>query len=63
MGNAGNVEKFFTFTMAWKRFCYISEVSDLVHKYNNQMTIRLALALSSTTSAPIASLDCALHIG
>ena len=29
MGNAGNVENFFTFTMAWKWFCYISEVSSL----------------------------------
>ena len=30
MGNVGNVEKIFTFTMAWKRFCYLSEVSGLV---------------------------------
>ena len=29
MGNVGNVENFFTFTMAWKWFCYISEVSSL----------------------------------
>jgi len=52
------MEKIFTFTMAWKHFCYISEVSGLVHKWNNLMIIRLALAPSSTTSAP--SLDCAL---
>ena len=31
--NAGNVVKFFTFTMAWKRFCYISEVSGLIHNH------------------------------
>ena len=37
VGNAGNVVKFFTFTMAWKRFCYVSEVSGLIHKYNNHM--------------------------
>ena len=43
-GKRGNVEKFFTFTMAWKRFCYISEVSGLIHKYNNRMIIWLALA-------------------
>ena len=30
--------------MAWKRFCYISEVSVLIHKYNNRMIIWLALA-------------------
>ena len=30
--------------MAWKRFCYISEVSGLIHKYNNCMIIWLALA-------------------
>ena len=33
VGNAGNVVKFFTFTMAWKRFCYISEVSGLIHNH------------------------------
>ena len=33
----GNAGKFFTFTMAWKSFCYVSEVSDLIHKYNNYM--------------------------
>ena len=37
MGNAGDVVKFFTFTMAWKRFCCVSEVSGLIHKYNNHM--------------------------
>ena len=52
MGNAGNVEKFFTFTMAWKCFCYVLEVSGLIHKYNNHMIISLALAPSSTTSGP-----------
>ena len=34
VGNTGNVS-FFTFTMAWKRFCYVSEVLGLIHKYNN----------------------------
>ena len=38
-GNAGNTVTFFTFTMAWKCFCYISEVSGLIHKYNNRMII------------------------
>ena len=38
-GNAGNVVKFFTFTMAWKCFCYVSEVSGLIHKYNNHMIV------------------------
>jgi len=51
VGNTGNVEIFFIFTMAWKCFCYISEVSGLVHKYTNHMIIQLALAPSSTTSA------------
>ena len=37
VGNAGNVVKFFTFTMAWKCFCYVSEFSGLMHKYNNHM--------------------------
>ena len=46
MGNAGNVVKFFTFTMAWKRFCCVSEVSGLIHKYNNHMIFWLALAPS-----------------
>ena len=31
--------------MAWKRFCYSSEVSGLIHKYNNRMITWLALAL------------------
>ena len=39
MGNTGNVVEFFTFTMAWKRFCYVSEVSGLTHKYNNHMIV------------------------
>ena len=38
--------------MAWKRFCYISEVTGLTHKYNNHMIVWLALAASSTTPAP-----------
>ena len=37
VGNAGNMVKFFTFTMAWKCFCYVPEVSGLIHKYNNHM--------------------------
>ena len=37
VGNTGNVAKFFTFTVAWKRFCYVSEVSGLIHKCNNHM--------------------------
>ena len=45
MGNAGNVVKFFTFTMAWKRFCYVSEVSGLIHKNDNHM-MRLRLPCS-----------------
>ena len=38
--------------MAWKRFCYVSEVSGLIHKYNNHMMFWLSLAPSSITSAP-----------
>ena len=41
--------------MAWKCFCYVSEVSEvsgLIHKYNNHMIVWLALAPSLTTSAP-----------
>ena len=39
VGNVGNVVKFSTFTMAWKRFRYISEVSGSIHKCNNRMII------------------------
>jgi len=39
MGNTGNVITFFTFNMAWKHFCYVSEVSSLTHKYNNHMIV------------------------
>ena len=36
IGNMGNTEKFCAFTMAWKCFRYILEVS---HKHNNHMII------------------------
>ena len=53
----GLVERF---NWTWKCFCYILEVSGLIHKYNNHMIIWLALTPSSTTSAP--HLDCVLPI-
>ena len=51
-------KNFCAFTMAWKRFRYISEVS---HKYNNHMTISTNLGTSSTTSALVLILFLTLH--
>ena len=42
--HAGNMEKFCAFTMAWKLFRYISEVS---HKHNNHMIISTNLGTTS----------------